>query len=117
MRKNIDEIIEELKERRDFEFRSLCDEAVEKCDKLLEQRGQSYNQGGVHITDYGDALRDRVKARLYPLWENVLRIKSEVNCGLKPEDKVLDLINFARFIYAEIMMSERDKSDDFKARS
>lgn len=103
-KETIIELIEQLKNQRDAEFRRLCDEAVEKCNQLLKERGESYNKGGVHITDYGDALDDPAKTRFGPIYENTLRIKSEINSGLNPEDKILDLINFARFLYAELKM-------------
>jgi len=98
-------ILEEIRAKKDKEFRQLCDEALEKADKKMEERGQSYNKGGVHITDYGDSLEDPVKARFHSVWENTLRLKSEINSGHNPEDKIVDLINFTRFLYAALKMS------------
>lgn len=105
MIKEPDKLIEAAKIEKDKQFRLLCDEAIEKADKKLEERGQSYNKGGVYITDYGDSLEDPVKARFHSVWENALRLKSEVNSGVNPEDKIIDLINFTRFLYAALKMS------------
>ncbi len=85
------------------EFRLLCNEAVIKAAKIIEERDASYNKGGVSILDYGGALKDRLATRFVWVWENALRIKAEVNSDTRPlnSDKILDLINQCKFLYAE----------------
>ena len=96
-------ILEDEKRKRDQHFRRLCDEAVKKAAKIMEERDGSYNKGGVSILDYGGALEDRIKTRFTWVWENALRIKAEVNSDTRPldSDKILDLINQCKFLYAE----------------
>lgn len=101
-------ITEELRAKKEKQFRQLCDEVFEKANRKLEEKGQAYNKGGIDILDYGNALEDRVKTRFVWIWENTLRIKAEVNSNTRPlnDDKIIDLINQCRFLYAAVKMTE-----------
>lgn len=98
------DLIEQLKSQRDTEFRRLCDEAIKESDALLEKKGKSYNCGNVHITDYSQALSNPVEVRFVWVYENALRLRSAIASGLDIKEKTLDLINQARFLYAEAKM-------------
>lgn len=101
-------ITEEIRAKKLKRFMELCDEVIEKADRKIEEKGRSYNKGGVDILDYGDALGDRVKTRFVWVWENALRLKAEVNSDTRPlnNDKIIDLINQCRFLYAANKMRE-----------
>lgn len=101
-------IIEQIRAKKEKRFIELCDEAIKKADEKMKEKSQSYNKGGVGILDYGDALKDRIKTRFTWIWENTLRIKAEVNSNTRPlnDDKIIDLINQCKFLYAENKMGE-----------
>jgi len=93
-------------------FRELCDEAIEKADKLFKgKKDHDYNRGGVEITDYFDCIGDPVKAAFCPCWRKALREKSLIASGNIPEnesllDTIVDHINYLRFLYATIRTNE-----------
>ena len=98
-----DGTLRDIRKDKEKKFCCLCDEAVEKAARIMKERDGSYNKGGVSILDYGGALEDRIKTRFTWVWENALRIKAEVNSDTRPlnSDKILDLINQCKFLYAE----------------
>lgn len=104
--KEPDKLIEAARADKVRQFRRLCDEAIEEADKLLEGRGEEYNRGGVNELDYADALNDPVKTWFNMIFFKALRLKSKINAGIMPTPgEIADLINYARFEYSAVKMS------------
>jgi len=100
-------ILEEIRAKKLRRFRELCNEAIEEADKLLKERGQEYNRGGVNELDYADTLNDPIKTWFNMIFFKALRLKSKVNAGITPTPgEIADLINYSRFEYAAIKLEE-----------
>lgn len=99
-------ILEEIRAKKVKRFRELCDEAIEEADKLLEERGAEYNQGGVNELDYAETLNDPIKTWFNMIFFKALRLKSKINAGIMPTPgEIADLINYSRFEYSAVKMS------------
>jgi len=100
-------ILEETRAKKLKRFRELCNEAIKEADKLLKERGEEYNQGGVNELDYAETLNDPIKTWFNMIFFKALRLKSKVNAGIVPTPgEICDLINYSRFLYAYLKMEE-----------
>lgn len=99
------------------EFRELCDEAIEKANKLFKgSKDRDYNSGGVMLSDYFDCIGDSVRAAFCPVWRKTLRVKSLLSSGNIAQNESLkqnaiDAINYWRFFYAALVIYEKIMSE------
>lgn len=86
----------------------LVDEAVELANKILKERGAQYNNGGISPRDYWTFGHQSI---IHEIQKKTIRMISLSKAGRTDElmDSVLDIINYCRFLYAEIRIEQNEE--------
>jgi len=84
-------------------YRNLLDIPMDKATDILEERSKQYNQGGISPRQYWVFGTTSV---IHEIFKKSLRLVSLAKAGntAEMEDSIYDIINYCRFLYAEIKL-------------